>query len=145
LSKVERSYLEARMKKVTIVAVLVMAASLLAACSSNDEGASGQAWNMITPQQLSEMLASEDVYLVNVHVPVEGEIPGTDATIPYTEIASRIGELPASGTPKLVIYCRSGNMSNMAAQDLVAAGVTGFSELEGGYDAWQAAGLPFNA
>lgn len=133
------------MKKVTIAAALMMAVSLLASCSGKDEGASGQAWNMITPQELSDMLASEDVYLVNVHVPVEGEIPGTDADIPYTEIASRIGELPTSGTPKLVIYCRSGNMSSMAAQDLVNAGVTGFSELQGGYDAWQAAGLPFNA
>jgi rhodanese-related sulfurtransferase len=132
------------MKKVTIVAVLVMAASLLAACSNTDDGTTGQAWNMLTPQQLSDMMASEDVYLVNVHVPVEGEIPGTDADISYTEIASRIDELPTSGTPKLVIYCRSGNMSNMAAHDLVAAGVTGFSELQGGYDAWQAAGLPFN-
>lgn len=133
------------MKKVAFTAVLVMAASLLAACSSTDEGVSGQAWNMITPQELSDMLASEDVYLVNVHVPVEGEIPGTDADISYTEIASRIDELPTSGAPKLVIYCRSGNMSNQAAQDLVAAGVTGFSELEGGYTAWQAAGLPFDA
>jgi rhodanese-related sulfurtransferase len=132
------------MKKVTIVAVLVMAASLLAACSSTDEGTSGQAWNMLTPQQLSDMMGSEDVYLVNVHVPVEGEIPGTDADISYTEIASRIGELPTSGAPKLVIYCRSGNMSNIAAQDLVNAGVTGFYELQGGYTAWQAAGLPFN-
>jgi rhodanese-related sulfurtransferase len=133
------------MKKVAFTAVLVMAASLLAACSSTDEGVSGQAWNMITAQELSDMLASEDVYLVNVHVPVEGEIPGTDADISYTEIASRIDELPTSGAPKLVIYCRSGNMSNQAAQDLVAAGVTGFSELEGGYTAWQAAGLPFDA
>jgi len=133
------------MKKVTIVAVLLMAMSLLAACSSSskDEGASGQGWDLISAQELSDMMSSEDVYLVNVHVPYEGEIPGTDATISYTEIASRVDELPTSGSPKLVIYCRSGNMSNQAARDLVAAGVTGFSELEGGYTAWQAAGLPF--
>ena len=133
------------MKKVTIVAVLLMAMSLLAACSSSskDEGTSGQGWDLISAQELSDMMSSEDVYLVNVHVPYEGEIPGTDATISYTEIASRVDELPTSGSPKLVIYCRSGNMSNQAARDLVAAGVTGFSELEGGYTAWQAAGLPF--
>jgi rhodanese-related sulfurtransferase len=133
------------MKKVTIAAALLMAISLLVACSGKDEGASGQPWNVVTPQELSDMMASQDIYLVNVHVPVEGEIPGTDADIAYTEIASRIGELPTTGTPKLVIYCRSGNMSNQAAQDLVNAGVTGFSELQGGYDAWRAAGLPFNA
>jgi len=36
-----------------------------------------------------------------------------------------------------------GNMSTEAAQALVDAGVMGFSELEGGYTAWEAAGLPF--
>ena len=138
------------MRKTTIIAVALTAALLLAACSSTDEGASGQAdgglgWTRISSQDLSEMMAAEDVYLVNVHVPDEGQIPGTDAQISYIEIASRLDELPTSGAPKLVIYCRSGNMSTQAAQEMVDAGVTGFYELEGGFIDWQAAGLPFDA
>jgi rhodanese-related sulfurtransferase len=88
-------------------------------------------------------MSSEDVYLVNVHVPFEGEITGTDVHIPYTDLADRLAELPAEGTQTLVLYCRSGNMSTAAAQDLVAAVRTGFLELDGGFIAWNEAGLPF--
>lgn len=138
------------MRTLTKLAVVLAAALVLGSCSSTDEGASGQAgdglgWTRLSSQELTEMMAAEDVYLVNVHVPDEGEIPGTDAHISYTEIASRLGELPTSGDPKLVIYCRSGNMSTQAAQEMVDAGATGFYELEGGFMAWEAAGLPFDA
>jgi rhodanese-related sulfurtransferase len=138
------------MRTVTKLGMVLAAALILASCSSTDEGTSGQmddglGWTRISSQELSEMMAAEDVYLVNVHVPYEGEISSTDAHISYTEIASRLGELPTSGDPKLVIYCRSGNMSTQAAQEMVDAGVTGFYELEGGFTAWEAAGLPFDA
>jgi rhodanese-related sulfurtransferase len=88
-------------------------------------------------------MAEEDVFLVNVHVPYEGEIVGTDVHISYTELADRLGELPEPDGATLVLYCRSGNMSTQAAGDLVAAGRTGFFELEGGYLAWVEDGLPF--
>ena len=52
---------------------------------------------MLTPAQLHDLKASNDIYLVNVHVPYEGEIPGTDAFIPYTEISGRLDELPTAG------------------------------------------------
>jgi rhodanese-related sulfurtransferase len=87
------------------------------------------------------MMAKETVYLVNVHVPYEGEIAGTDAFIPYTEIVSRLDELPF-GKQQVVIYCRSGNMSTEAAQAMVDAGAPPFSELGGGFYAWQDAGYP---
>lgn len=130
------------------MAVLLAMMLALVACSGS-EGATGtvsdgSGWTRIGPQELSDMMASEDVYLVNVHVPYEGEIPGTDAHVSYTAIAAQMDQLPTSGDAKLVIYCRSGNMSTSAAQDLVDAGLTGFYELRGGYQAWQAAGLPFD-
>lgn len=137
------------MRFTKLAVVLALMTAVLAACSS-DEGGDGAGagdlgWTRVGPQELQQMLEQEDVYLVNVHVPFEGDIPGTDATIPYTEIASRVDELPTSGDPKLVIYCRSGNMSTEAGQDLVDAGVTGFYELDGGFVDWNAAGLPFEA
>lgn len=122
---------------------------LLVACSGSEGTSSGEspsgtegAWKTIDPAQLNDMLQHGDIFLVNVHVPYEGEIAGTDAFIPYRQIASRIDELP-SDTSKLVIYCRTGTTSRIAAQALVDAGVTGFYELAGGYNAWIAAGLPF--
>jgi rhodanese-related sulfurtransferase len=97
---------------------------------------------VLSPQQLHDMMAEQDVYLVNVHVPYEGEITGTDAFIPYTEIASQLDKLPFGKQP-VVIYCRSGVTSQQAAEAMVAAGAPAFYELEGGYTAWQAAGFPF--
>jgi phage shock protein E len=123
------------------IAFVALAIVLLAACSGSKEG-SGAAWTQVSPSELNAMLQSREVFLVNVHVPYEGEIAGTDAFIPYDQIASRIDELPSDAS-MLVIYCRSGHTSTAAAEALVAAGYTGFSELTGGYTAWNAAGLPF--
>ena len=124
------------------VLLLLTALSSLTACGSGTSSStSGGGWAKIDPTSLQARLKDPSTVLVNVHVPYEGEIPGTDAFIPYTEIAQRISDLP-SDPSKLVIYCRSGNMSTEAAQELVAAGYTGFAELSGGFYAWQAAGLP---
>lgn len=127
-----------------VLAVATLLSAGLASCDGTDTtdgSAGGAGWDRVSPQALEERMASEDVYLVNVHVPYEGEIPGTDAFISYTEVVDRLGELPDDGS--LVIYCRSGNMSTQAAQEMVDAGFTGFVELEGGFQAWEAAGLPF--
>lgn len=132
------------MRKLPVLSLALVAVLVLASCS-NGSGEAGDGgdlgWTRLSPQELNDLMASEDVYLVNVHVPNEGQIPGTDAHIPYTELAERAAELPTDRT--LVLYCRSGNMSTQAAADLVAAGRTGFYELDRGFIAWNDAGLPF--
>lgn len=82
----------------------------------------------------------DGAYLViNVHIPDEGSITGTDAAVAYTDILSN-SSLPANrGTP-IALYCRSGRMSTIAARNLVDAGYTNVVELDGGMDAWQQAG-----
>lgn len=40
----------------------------------------------ITAPELKAMLEDKDFLLVNVHIPYEGEIPGTDLFVPYNEI-----------------------------------------------------------
>ena len=132
-------------------AVLVLAAAVsLAACSGGGSpattatpatAASSVPWTVITPTQLHDMMANQAVYLVNVHVPFEGQIPGTDAFISYTDIASQLDKLPFA-KQAVVIYCRSGNMSNEAALAMVNAGAPAFYELGGGFYAWQDAGYP---
>jgi rhodanese-related sulfurtransferase len=140
-------------RRCSIVALALVSAIAFAACSGGsdpsngsggaDPGAGGSGWTRLSPQALDELMAAEDVFLVNVHVPFEGEITGTDVHIPYTELVDRMGELPDPDGQTLVLYCRSGNMSTQAAQELVSAARTGFFELEGGFNAWNEAGLPF--
>jgi rhodanese-related sulfurtransferase len=93
----------------------------------------------ISVQQLNAMLENQDLTLVNVHVPYEGEIPQTDLFIPYDEIAGYVEQLPDKDA-SIVLYCRSGSMSTTAAEELVALGYTNVSEVDGGFNAWKAAG-----
>jgi rhodanese-related sulfurtransferase len=90
-------------------------------------------------KELAELLEREEVTLVNVHIPYEGELPGTDLFIPYDEIADYVDQLPDKDAP-VILYCRSGGMSTSAAQELAALGYTSVLEVDGGFKAWKAAG-----
>ena len=90
---------------------------------------------------LAPMLASKDFLLVNVHIPYEGEIAGTDALLPYNEIERNLDKLPADKGAKVVLYCRSGAMSAIAAGKLVELGYTNVWDVQGGMVAWEQAGF----
>jgi rhodanese-related sulfurtransferase len=93
----------------------------------------------ITVEQLAELLENQELTLVNVHIPYDGEVPQTDLLIPFDQIADRLDELPSQDAP-IVVYCRSGNHSTTAAKTLVSLGYTNVLEVDGGMRAWQAAG-----
>ena len=77
---------------------------------------------------------------INVHVPDEGDIPGTDLSIPFDQIGARSASLPAErGTP-LAVYCRRGPMSATAVATLSNLGYVDVVELQGGMRAWEASG-----
>lgn len=101
----------------------------------------GGTYTRISPSELRAMEEREDFPLVNVHIPFEGNIPGTDRSIPYDEIGQNLDKLPENKSAKIVLYCRSGSMSTEAARTLVERGYTNVWELEGGMNAWEAAGF----
>jgi Rhodanese-related sulfurtransferase len=102
--------------------------------------ASGGQWTNITPEKLASMLKQKDFALLNVKTPYSGEIAGTDLYIPYTDVAAHAAELPADKTAKIVVYCRSGHESAIAAQTLVDLGYKNIDNLDGGMAAWTASG-----
>lgn len=102
----------------------------------------GGSYADITPARLRAMLGEEGLVLVNVHVPYEGEIEGTDLFIPYDQVAADLDQLPSERDAKVVLYCRSGSMSAIAARELVAAGYTNVLNLDGGMNAWRSQGFP---
>lgn len=94
-------------------------------------------------EELHRALEAKDFLLINVFTPYEGEIPETDAHIPAEapeEIETFIGDDLGE---KAVIYCRRGIKSTMAAEALVAKGYWNIFVLDGGMEAWQAAGYDF--
>lgn len=79
--------------------------------------------------------------LVNVHIPFEGRIAGTDLEIPFDQITrpENLAKLPADKNARMVLYCRSGSMSKIAVNALVKLGYTNLVDVKGGMLAWEAA------
>ena len=92
--------------------------------------------------ELDAMLQKKDFFFVNVHIPYDGEIKNTDAFIPYDRIALSLDKLPKDKNATIVLYCRSGHMSEIAAQQLVRLGYTHVSHLSGGMIDWKRHGYP---
>ena len=96
---------------------------------------------LLPPADFAEYLDQHpDAPIVNVHVPYEKHIANTDAFVSFEKIANWEG-LPDDLDAPIVLYCRSGNMSAQAAADLASLGYTDIVDLEGGMNAWVAAGF----
>ena len=94
----------------------------------------------ITPDELTAMLKNKDFLFINVHIPYAGEIEKTDLFLPYDQAAQQIDKLPVNKNAKIVVYCRSDRMSRISVNEWVKAGYTNLYNLDGGFEAWVAAG-----
>jgi len=97
-------------------------------------------WTDVTADRLAEMLPNKDFTLVDVKTPYIGEIDKTDLYIPYDQLKARAAELPADKRARILVYCRSGVQSAVAAQTLLDLGYTNVWNLQGGMNAWTASG-----
>jgi len=147
------------MAKVALFILVALLVFLTAACGQSQPAANGAgqalpltrgtkvdvqggAYTDISAGDLQSMLKNKDFVFVNVHIPFEGNIPQTDLSIPYDQIEQHLDQLPADKNAKIVLYCRSDRMSVIAAEKLVALGYTNIYNLDGGFAAWEQAGLP---
>lgn len=128
------------MNRVLLVLVILGAGAVGCAGNPQSEEQSTAAYKNLTAPELREMLATEDFSLVDVHIPEQRHIAGTDLFVAFNEIEKHQGELPTDKAAKIVIYCRSGNMSMVAAAKLAELGYTDVYNLKGGVNAWIAAG-----
>lgn len=107
--------------------------------SDAGRGHAGMAVESLSAADFGEEAARADVLVVNVHTPYEGELPGTDAFIVYDQIADA-PTLPRNEDARILVYCRSGRMSEVAARTLMERGYTNVAQLRGGMQAWKGAG-----
>jgi rhodanese-related sulfurtransferase len=101
----------------------------------------GGSYFNVTPTELKTMLDNKDFVFINVHIPFAGNIASTDLSIPYDQIAQNLDKLPSDKNARIVLYCRSGRMSAIAAETLVKQGYTNLWNLDGGMAAWEQAGF----
>jgi len=76
------------------------------------------------------------LFLLDVRTPGEfaqGHVPGA-VNIPYEQIAARLAEVPQD--KDVVLYCRSGRRSALAADVLAARGYSRLSHLDGDMNRW---------
>jgi rhodanese-related sulfurtransferase len=131
------------LKKLSILLLFVVS---LAACQSNavtgeDIFVAGGSYKNVSPKELNTLLKDKDFVFVNVHIPFAGNIAGTDLSIAYDQIEQKLSQLPADKNAKIVLYCRSGHMSQIAAESLVSLGYTNIWNLKGGMIDWEKEGF----
>jgi phage shock protein E len=127
------------------MALVALLVALVTGCTGGEEATTvpsatiGAPHAVFTVEEFAALLDDPGVIVVNVHVPYEGELPGTDALVAYDRILEWDG-LPQNRDAAIAVYCMSGNMSRQAALALVEAGYTGVRDLDGGMLAWQDSG-----
>jgi len=80
--------------------------------------------------------------VIDVRTPAEyaaGHIPGA-VNIPFDQVAKRISDVDAPNG--VALYCMIGPRARKGESALLAMGYEEVFHIEGGFSAWQAAGLP---
>jgi molybdopterin/thiamine biosynthesis adenylyltransferase/rhodanese-related sulfurtransferase len=98
----------------------------------------------ITPAEAEAELSSGQGVLIDVrerHEWDESHLAGA-TLVPQLTLADRIEELAPDRSQRVLLYCRVGNRSAVAAQTLQEAGYENVASVAGGIVAWEEAGLP---
>jgi len=96
----------------------------------------------IDPPTLAERLATGATVVLDVRTPGEhaaGAIAGSQL-LPRDQLNQYAETLAANLRGPVTLVCRSGQRATQALQRLTAAGATNLTVLDGGLNAWQAAG-----
>jgi rhodanese-related sulfurtransferase len=130
----------------TLIKALLLAATLLlvAACAPAPEAAPAGSFITISVSDLKARLdAGDELLVLDVRTPEEyaqdGHIAGS-TLLPLQELPQRMGELQKD--EPIACFCRSGNRSRTACEQLAQAGFTNLVNVDGGIGAWTAAGYP---
>ena len=119
------------MKKGILLLLVVL---LLTACAHVKENDQEAVYMNITAEEAKEIMDTEEGYIIlDVRTQEEydeGHIPGA-ILIPDTEIEARAEEILTDKDQLILVYCRSGRRSKLAAEILVELGYTNIREFGG--------------
>lgn len=130
----------------TLINALLLAVALvtIAACAPAPEAAPAGGFTTISVSDLKARLdAGDELLVLDVRTPEEyaqdGHIAGS-TLLPLQELPQRMGELEKDRA--IACFCRSGNRSRTACEQLAQAGFANLVNVDGGIGAWTAAGYP---
>ena len=119
------------MKKLIFLFLAVM---MLTACGQAKENNQGAVYVNITAEEAKQLMDSEEGYIIlDVRTQEEydqGHIPGA-ILIPDTEIKAKAEEALTDKDQLILVYCRSGRRSKIAAEALADLGYTNIKEFGG--------------
>src|SRR2546423_10786717 len=96
-----------------------------------------------TPQQVADLLRSQDVQLADVREKDEwdaGHIPGA-VHVPKSYLEQWAEDRLPDKSKKTILYCAGGVRSAMAADTLAKLGYTDVVSMSGGFNRWKDSGL----
>ena len=119
------------MKKLVFLLLAVMK---LTACGQNKENGQGAVYVNITAEEAKQIMDSEEGYIIlDVRTQEEydqGHIPGA-IVISHEKISEKAEEVLTDKDQLILVYCRSGRRSKIAAEALVELGYTNIKEFGG--------------
>ena len=119
------------MKKLVFLLLAVM---MLTACGQDKENDQGAAYLNITAEEAKQIMDSEEGYIIlDVRTQEEydeGHIPGA-IVISHEEIEEKAEDVLTDKDQLILVYCRSGRRSKIAAEALVELGYTNIKEFGG--------------
>lgn len=119
------------MKKLILIFLAMM---LLTACGQDKEKVQEALYMNITAEQAKKIMDSEENYIIldtrTQEEYDEGHIPGA-IVIPHDEITEKAESKLLDKNQLILVYCRSGRRSKLAAADLVKLGYTNIREFGG--------------
>ena len=111
-----------------------MAVLMLTSCGQAKENNREAVYVNITAEKAKEIMDSQEGYIIlDVRSQKEfdqGHIPGA-ILIPDTEIKAKAEEILTEKDQLILVYCRSGRRSKLAAEALVELGYTNIQEFGG--------------
>ena len=113
---------------------LLLAVMLLTACGQTKENDREAAYMNITAEEAKAIMDSEEGYIIlDARTQEEydqGHIPGA-IVISHEEIAEKAEEVLTDKEQLILVYCRSGRRSKIAAEALAELGYTNIREFGG--------------
>ncbi len=120
------------------LAPLAVTALLLTGCSSG----SSDAITDVDVAEAQQIVEEGDSVILDVRTPEEfaaGHLPGAiNINVESSDFADRVTGLDES--TETLVYCRTGNRSGVATDEMADLGFTTMSDLQGGIEAWSAEG-----